>query len=221
MKPTNTNTATTTVAPIEFLWLGLYAFAGFALEWLLSLVVNIFSKEPLNKNITLLLTAILWLGAFSFLYLYTKKKFNFDIFTFKVHLSKDKLIFIGGLILITIIITCFGFGGFKPWIEYHSLDKKLATYLLQVLYYFAESLLIVLTIALGQHFFEEQFRLSAKLPSGGLFLALTWGLMHFFLQGISGGFYAMFFALIAGTIYVVCKKDFPLSYLFIAIAFIL
>lgn len=59
------------------------------------------------------------------------------------------------------------------------------------------------------------------IPSGGLFLALTWGGIHILLQGVSGGLFTMFFAILAGIIYLICEKDFRWSYLFIAIAFIL
>jgi len=46
-----------------------------------------------------------------------------------------------------------------------------------------------------------------------MFLALTWGILHFPLQGRSGGIYAIFFSIVAGIIYVVMGKDFRWSYL--------
>ena len=98
---------------------------------------------------------------------------------------------------------------------------NIITYLLQIFYYLGESTLIVLCIAFGQCFCEKQLSLNKYIPSGGLFLALTWGLIHILLQGVSGGLFTMFFAILAGIIYLICEKDFRWSYLFIAIAFIL
>lgn len=98
----------------------------------------------------------------------------------------------------------------------HLLDLAL-----KIFYYLGESTLIVLCITFGQCFCEKQLSLNKYIPSGGLFLALTWGVIHIFLQGVSGGLFTMFFSILAGIIYLICEKDFRWSYMFIAIAFIL
>lgn len=116
----------------------------------------------------------------------------------------------------------FGYHGFKPLIEFtNGSERNMLTYLLQVFYYIAESLLIILVIAFGQEFGEKQFKLNERIPSGGILLALTWGVTHIFLQGISGGIFTIFFSLISGIIYVICRKNFKMSYVFITLAFIL
>lgn len=88
-------------------------------------------------------------------------------------------------------------------------------------YYLAECSLIVLVITFGQKFFEAQFGLSDRFPSGGFLLAITWGSIHFLLQGVSGGIYTVFFSLAAGCLYLLCKKDIRWTYLFVGLAFIL
>ena len=213
---------TAKVKAIEFLWLGLYGFAGFSLELILGAVINMFGIEPLGKGVNLLVTGILWFAFAIFLFQFAKRKFHYDLFKKRESLTISKLAVNIILVVLISAVTAWGFGGFKPYMEFNGGSKgSILLYLLQVFYYLGESALIVLTIAFGQQFAEKQFGIVEKFPSGGIFLALTWGIMHFLLQGISGGIYTIFFSIIAGIIYIVMGKDFKWSYLFIALAFIL
>lgn len=210
------------IQPIEFLWLGLYAFAGFSMEVILGVVVNLFGVDSLSKGGHSILTGFIWFAVSYLLIHFSKRKFAYDIFSAKHQLTGKKLIIILILIAIITIAAFIGFDGFKPLVEFNNGSQgNLITYLLQIFYYLGESGLIVLCIAFGQRFFHEQFSISDKIPSGGLFLAMTWGIIHLFLQGISGGLFTIFFSILAGAIYVICNKDFRMSYLFIALAFIL
>lgn len=210
------------VQPIEFLWLGLYAFAGFSLELILGFVVNLTGIDLLSKGLNSFITGFLWFAVSFLLIYFSKNKYDFDIFSAKHKLTTQKLLIILVLVVIITIATFFGFDGFKPLVEFNNGSQgNIITYLLQIFYYLGESALIVLCIAFGQRFCEKQFSISKNIPSGGLFLAMTWGIIHVFLQGISGGLFTIFFSILAGMIYVICEKDFRLSYLFIAIAFIL
>ena len=213
---------TAEVKAIEFLWLGLYGFAGFSLELILGVVVNMVGLEHLGKGIHSLITGILWFAFAILLFQFAKRKFHYDLLEKRENLTVSKLIV--GIILIVLItaITAWGFGGFKPYVEFYGGSKgSVLLYLLQIFYYLGETALIVITIAFGQQFAKRQFGLGEKIPSGGVFLALTWGLTHFLLQGVSGGIYTMLFSIVAGIIYVVMGKNFRWSYLFIALAFIL
>lgn len=205
------------VPPLEFLWLGLYAFAGFSLE----LILVMMGTEGLPKGGHTILTGICWGLAAGAIVLFARKKLHIDIFAVKHTPNQQQLIFSIMLIGLITVLTTIGFGGFKPFMEFKSADSNLIQWLLQMIYYLFESALIVLCIVFGQEFFERQFAVNAKLPAGGVFLAITWGVIHLFLQGLSGGLFAIVFALLAGTIYITCKKDIRWSYLFIALAFIL
>ncbi|WP_086349575.1 hypothetical protein [Candidatus Enterococcus clewellii] len=208
--------------PVEFLWLGLYGFAGFSLELILGMVVGLFQKNSLDVAVHAAATAILWFGAAYLLMQYAKRKFGFDLFEPKESLENILFLPILGLVVVIIIVSTVGFGGFKPIVEFTgSLQHSIPAFIFRNIYYLAESSLIVVTIAFGQKFFEKQFSLSEKLPLGGLFLALTWGLMHILLQGFMGGLYTVFFSLAAGGIFILCKKDIRWTYLFVALAFIL
>ncbi|MGL4694958.1 hypothetical protein [Enterococcus larvae] len=210
------------IQPIEFLWLGLYGFAGFSLELILGMVVGLFQKEGLSISMNGALTAVLWFGAAYLLARYANNKFGFDLFEIRKTPESKALLLIVGLVLLIIAVSTFGFGGFKPIVEFNGdLQQSVPAFIFRNIYYLAETGLIVVTVAFGQAFFERQFSLSEKFPTGGLFLALTWGLMHFLLQGFVGGLYTIFFSLAAGCIFVLCKKDIRWAYLFVAIAFIL
>ncbi|WP_459390863.1 hypothetical protein [Paenibacillus sp. CAU 1782] len=210
------------VQPIEFLWLGLYAFAGFSLELLPGMIIHIFDVEALSKGLHSIVTGVFWF-AFSYLLIhYSKKKFAYDVFAVRHQPTGRKLLVVLVLIVMITIATFIGFDGFKPLVEFQNGSQgDIFTYLLQLFYYLGESALIVLCIIFGQRFAEHQFAISKNIPSGGLFLALTWGVTHIFLQGVNGGLFTMFFSVLAGIIYVVCERDFKWSYVFIAIAFII
>lgn len=205
------------IMPVDFLWLALYAFAGFSLELILGMVIS-----GLSLIINAGLTAILWSAVTLFLIHYAKSRFNFDVFSISRPLENKKLILIICLVFSVIVVSTIGFGGFKPVVEFNGeLKKSIIAFIFRLFYYFAECSLIVLVIAFGQKFFESQFGLSERFPSGGLLLAITWGLIHFLLQGVSGGLYTIFFSVVAGCIYLLCQKDIRWTYLFVAIAFIL
>lgn len=205
------------ILPIDFLWLALYAFAGFSLELILGMVMG-----GLSLAMNAAITAVLWSSVSLFLVHYAKNRFNFDVFSVSNPLDKNKLPSIIGLVIAVIVVSTIGFGGFKPIVEFNGeLNKNIAALFFRTLYYFAECSLIVLVVAFGQKFFEAQFGLSENFPGGGLLLAITWGLIHFLLQGFSGGLYTIFFSLVAGCLFLLCKKDIRWTYLFVAVAFIL
>ncbi|MHC5375446.1 hypothetical protein ACYSNU_16880 [Enterococcus sp. LJL120] len=204
------------ILAIEFLWLALYGFAAFSLELLQGLMIK------LSTGASNLLTALLWLIAATALIYLAKTKFAFDIFKIKAKLNNQTQLFFIICVCGIILLTTIGFGGFKPWMEFTGeANRQIGPYLSRIVYYLAESLLILITISFAQEFFDRRFQLPTWLPTGGIFLAATWGSIHFFLQGISGGLYTMAFSLIAGLIYLAAKKDARWSYFYIALAFIL
>lgn len=209
MTKTNQN-----VPAIEFLWLALYAFAGFSLELIQGLLGNF------PQGISNLITTILWtLVSVGLIYL-ARTKFAFYLLDNQPILKKQNHYAALGCVAIVIVLTTIGFAGFKPWVEFISVGS-LGNYILRLFYYLAETLLILLVIVFAQKFADLKFTLPEWFPAGGIFLAITWGLIHFFLQGFSGGLYTIAFSLLAGMIFLFMKKDFRWSYLYIALAFIL
>ncbi len=205
------------VPAIEYLWFALYTFAGFSAELIQGILIY-----DLPSGIGNLVTAFLWFMISGCLLILAKKKFGYLILPEKAKLSINNHLLMLVCVGVTIIITTIGFGGLKPFVEFQGESQgNIFAYICRLLYYLAESLLILLTIVFGQRFSDIKFTLPKQIPAGGIVLALTWGIIHFFLQGISGGIYTMVFSLIAGQIYLLAKKDTRWSYLYISIAFIL
>ncbi|MEG2145054.1 MAG: hypothetical protein RRY06_00300, partial [Lachnospiraceae bacterium] len=59
------------------------------------------------------------------------------------------------------------------------------------------------------------------IPFGGIILAVTWGLVHIFTQGASTGIYAVIQALLYGSVYMVFNKNYKITYIAIALMFML
>ena len=137
----------------EFLWYGLYAFAGFGLELLLIMVENMFIIEEtlFSDCLHWVLTSILW-GLMGFvLYKNSKNKLNYDIKNNNKIETKNIIISLI-LAVVVLVIKYFVVGGIKPIMEFNNLGA--VRFVFQYIYYLFEVILIILTIAFGQKFFE-------------------------------------------------------------------
>ncbi|MDF2984491.1 MAG: hypothetical protein K0R50_1, partial [Eubacterium sp.] len=206
----------------DFLALGLYTFAGFGLEVLLSMVLpnllGIKSSEYSTTHhcIHWVLTCVLWGSITVFLLHLSKTKYSFDILK-NNHVITPKGWFIAIIITVAaIMITTIVLKGFKPVTEYNGLVK----FIFQNIYYLFEAALIVLTIIFGQRF-GELITKKGNLPWGGLFLAMTWGLVHILLQDLNTGIYTFIMAILYGIVYVALNKNTKYSYILITFMFIL
>lgn len=99
-------------------------------------------------------------------------------------------------------------------------NKGLVIFLLQHLYYLFESILILLLIILGQQAGEFLFPQSPRIPWGGIFCALTWGMLH----GLTKDWETAFFCIILSSLFYIsyqaADRRFLLSYLAVALIFI-
>ncbi len=212
----------TKVGASDYLALGLYAFAGFGLEVVLSMLLPMIlgvkgSEYTLVHHcIHWTLTCLLWGSMALFLIRLSKKKYAFDIMRLNDVPDSKRWLLAVVVSLIAIIVTTVAWGGFKPVQEY----KGIVTFIFQNIYYLFEAALILLTIAFGQKFGETLFK-KGSLPYGGIFLALTWGLIHILLQGTMTGVYAVFMSLLYGLVYILLQKNIRYSYMMIALVFIL
>lgn len=206
----------------DYLALALYAFAGFGLEVLLSMVLpsilGVKSSEYtlLHQCIHWGITCLLWGSMAVFLIRLSKRKYDFDMMQLNAEPDAKGWLFAVVVSVIAIAATTIVWEGFKPVQEY----KDAVRFVFQNIYYLFEAALILLTIAFGQKFGETLFK-RGGLPYGGIFLALTWGLIHILLQGGATGVYAFFMSILYGTIYIMLKKNVRYSYLVIAVVFVL
>ena len=98
-------------------------------------------------------------------------------------------------------------------------DKALIVTIFQVLYYFAEMLLVFIMIVLFQRFGELLFK-NKYIPYGSIGLMLTWGMIHF-VSHPSGALGVTIWALIPGLLYMYSKKAFLPVYILLVLGFLI
>lgn len=123
------------------------------------------------------------------------------------------------IMLASVLYTSFVWNGFKPAAELANIG--LTKFVLQYLYYAFESMLILLIILFGQSAFEKLVNRRTNIPAGGVLLALTWGLVHILTQGFDTGVYSCLQACLFGLVYLALNKGILISYVAIALMFML
>lgn len=137
----------------------------------------------------------------------------------KNKITRKKLAATIPAVILSVIYTSLAWKGFKPAIEFSNLG--LGKFSAQYIYYAFESLLVMLIIAHGQEAMENRFYNTRYIPFGGIFLAATWGLVHILTQGISTGIFSVIQAMLFGSVYVILNKNHKISYVAIALMFML
>lgn len=212
-KNTNCKTNSTT----DYIGYALYAFGGLGLEILLMMIeTNLYGMtsgtwSTMQHIIHWMITCIIWgcLGVMLVKQLPIVPKNR---------IKQKKMIAAVIIISISILYTSSVWKGFKPVIELS--DLGVAKFLIQYIYYAFESLLMVLIIAHGQKAFDNWFGIK-YIPFGGILLAVTWGLIHIFTQGVATGIYAIIQAILYGSIYIILNKDYKFTYMAIALMFMI
>lgn len=209
----------------DYLYLALYAFAGFAFELLLVGVVEpALGLSPghltmVQNIIHWLVTSAVWLAVGQLLIRLAKKQYGFDLRQHRSPFKPWQIAAAAGCVAVMALAHYLDWGGFKPYLEYQRLG--LVKFIFQYLYYFAETFLLSLIIVFGQQAGERWFGNTA-IPYGGIVLGLTWGLAHILSKGsaavgllsAAGGFLMGASYLIMGRDY---RKALPLLYLMFVI----
>jgi len=206
--------------------LGLLAFAGLCLEMLLAFLIEplIYGKS-LNDLTTSesiihwIITGIMWLIVSYALIVVARKKHDFDVFSYKSAIGIKRWAFSLGLLTISIVISVMDWNGFKVVREFQY--QGWLKFIFQYFYYICEAALFVLMIVFAQHAGEIWFGKS-NIPWGGIFISLTWGLVHILTKGdLLVGILACLGGLLYGCVYIVCKKNLYIAYPIILLMFIL
>lgn len=203
---------------IDYIGYALYAFGGLGIEILLMMIETNLYRQPSEiwsataHMIHWMITCFIWacLGIVLVKQLPSTPKNT---------IGKKNVILAIINIAASILITSLVWKGFKPMIEFSNLGMDM--FLIQYIYYAFESLMIMLIVSHGQKAFEVWSDTIKPIPFGGILLAVTWGLIHIFTQGVSTGIYAVVQALLYGSIYVILNKSYKISYVAIAFMFML
>ncbi len=209
-----------------FLGMSFLAFCGLGLEGLLAFGIEppIYGAEMKEWNETQsilhwILTCVVWIAVISLLLLLSKKKMKYEPLSEKSSVTPLPGVIALVLLLFMIIISYLGWNGVKVMKEFQHLG--LARFIFQYIYYVVESGLVVLVISFAQKAGELWFN-NKFIPYGGIFVALTWGLVHTLTNGsLKTGLIAALAGIIFGVMYLLLGKDLRKAFPLICLAFIL
>jgi len=213
------------VTGFDYLWLSLYAVAGFCFELLLVFIeqvigININNSTSLQMIIHWVITIIAWALIGISITKLGKKTTNFDIW--KNTNKKIKLGQVVAIILcfvINLTVKYIDWNGFKVIQEFQSRGALL--FIVQYLYYIAEGFLISLVIVYGQKACETWFK-KENIPYGGIILGLTWGLGHILSKGsITVGLLSAIAGVLFGAVYLLVNRDYKKAFPIITLLFML
>ena len=166
--------------------MALLAFAGIGLEALLAFVIeppvygaDIQSWTTAQNIIHWILTCILWGAAAFGVVTLAKKKGDFDIFQKGKKVELWKWIVIVLIIILSLVVSYMDWNGFKVAKEFKANGPL--RFVFQYIYYCFEVLLVTLILVFSQKAFETWFK-NPNIPYGGIIVALTWGVGHFFTK---------------------------------------
>ncbi len=210
----------------DYLNLGLYTFLGLGMEVVLISIIEPFIFKAKSSQFTTSQTIIHWIATIViwglFAYYITKvsrEKYNFDYFKYQEKMNIKQWIFALVLILIALSISIWNWNGLKIFKEINNLG--LLKFIFQYIYYFMETVLIVLIVIFGQKSGEAKFGKS-NIPWGGIMVGATWGMIHMLTQGdIFAGLHGLFLGLLYGVMYLTTNKNIRIAYFLIAAMFIL
>ena len=209
----------------DFLFLALYALAGFAFELLLAYVIEPFLGIAIDRMTTVqnivhwIVTCIVWGLIGCLLIRISREKYGFDIMEEKSALKIRQYLLCALCILIVAYVQSLDWGGFRPFIEFEK--QGALKFVFQYIYYLFETFLFSLIIIFGQKAFEIWFK-RKNIPYGGIVLALTWGLGHILSKGnILTGLLTALSGFLFGAAYLIVGRDYrkalPLLYILFVI----
>ncbi len=214
-----------TISGFDYLWLALYAAAGFAFELLLVQVekmigIDINHCTSLQMIVHWIITTFAWCGIGFLITWIGNKTTDFDIWKSESkRLETKQIMLLVVCFVINIVAKYLDWDGFKVLKEFQSRGPLL--FVFQYIYYLAEGFLISLVIVYGQKACEKWFR-NDKIPYGGIVLGLTWGLGHIVSKGsIWVGLLSMMGGFLFGAVYLIVDRDYKKTLPLATLLFIL
>lgn len=213
------------VTGTDFLALALLAFAGIGLE-----IVLAFGIEPilygasigewtdLQNIIHWVVTCILWGLVSWYLIRFAKKKYEFDIFQKGDKMAVWQWLLIALFVVGSLILSYFDWNGSKVIKEFYANGP--VKFVFQYIYYIFETVLVTLILVFGQKAFEKWFH-RKNIPYGGIIVAITWGIGHFFTKDILTGIVTVISGLAFGSVYLLAGRDIRKTYPILWMMFVL
>lgn len=165
-----------------------------------------------------IIICVIW-GVICFLLVRSaKKRYGFDLFAKGEKVKAWQWILIAALIVLSLAVSYRDWNGSKVLAEFQRLG--IVRFAFQYLYYFFEMGLVTLILVFGQKACEKWFK-RADIPYGGIVIALTWGIGHFFTQDFLTGILCAISGLAYGSIYLLVNRDIYKTYMILWIMFVL
>lgn len=214
------------VKGMKYVWLAFIAFGGLGLEVLYAFVLEpiVYGCDIQNwKNWQFILhwttTCITWGIVARYTVKVAKKKLGFDIFEKNIPIKTWQWVVIVVCVAVCLSVTYMDWEGIKLLTELERLGLLKFTF--QYIYYLFEVILFMLIIVYGQKAFEVWFN-KKNVPYGGIIVALTWGLSHWFTKGtFVAGLSAAFGGFCYGVVYLLLNRNIKWTYVILCIMFIL
>lgn len=203
----------------------LIAFAGLGIEVALAFFIEpiVYGSSMNNWNtfqniVHWIITCISWGFVSYFIIDLSKKKYGFDLMERGTKVKNWQWILVIVFIIMSLVISYIGWNGSKVLKEFNY--NGLLKFIFQYIYYTFEVMLVTLILIFGQKAFEEWFN-KANIPYGGIILAVTWGVAHFFTKDILTGIITIISSLAFGSIYLLVNRDIRKTYPILWIMFVL
>ena len=200
---------------INYMILALLAFASIGLEVLLAFGLEpMIYSSPINEWTDLqtiihwVVTCSLWGVASWRIVRFAKKKYDFDLFQKGDKMSAWQWAFVAVFMIGSLILSYFDWNGSKVIKEFYAN------------YYFFETALVTLILVFGQNAFEKWFH-KQNIPYGGIIVAITWGIGHFFTKDILTGIVTVISGMAFGSVYLLVNRDIRKTYPILWIMFVL
>lgn len=210
---------------LGYIILALLSFCGLGIELLYALLLEpiIYGTEIQGWTSTQMIchwiiTCISWGVVTVLLLYYVKKKYNWNLFSKKNKVLKKNWLIIIFIFIFLLIVSYLDWAGFKIIKEFNY--NGLLKFVFQYIYYFFETMLVILIVVFGQKAFEIWTN-NHKIPFGGIVCAATWGLVHVLTKGnILIGLLGALNGLVFGIIYLLVNKDLKKTFFITFLMFI-
>ena len=210
----------------NYLTLALYAFGGLGIE-----VIYAFLLEPMiygrsmsewkvtESIIHWILTCVTW-GVVAFLLVkYANQRYGFDLFQSRGNIKVWQWILTILCAALVLVSSYIDWNGSKVLQEFQ--HNGLLKFIFQYIYYLFETCLFTLIIVFGQKAFEKWLH-KENIPYGGIVVALTWGMVHWFTKGsLFTGLFTAACGFCFGVVYLLLNRNIKWTYLVLCIMFML
>lgn len=210
---------------MNYLVLAMAAFAGLGLEVLLAFGMEpVFYGAPMNQWTDLqnilhwVMTCGLWGTVSWYITQYAKNKYHFNIFQKGNKMAAWQWLLIIAFVIGSLILSYIDWNGSKIIKEFYANGPL--KFIFQYIYYIFETVLVMLILVFGQKAFEEWFH-KPNIPYGGIIVAVTWGIGHFFTKDIATGIVTMLSGLAFGSVYLLTNRDIKKTYPILWMMFVL